>query len=96
MGWCAAPLIGSWCRGEGSRRESSSCQGVRLQWLPLRSQKGGVGESVGRCLMRGNRGSTNGALLPLPWSTGGHPITACGVAAPARPTVAWVTEVGDE
>jgi hypothetical protein len=97
MGWCVAPFIGSrWC-GEGSERESSGRRGVQLQRLPLRSQKGGGGgESVEHCLMRGNRGSMDGALLPLPWSTGGRPMAACGVAASTRPTAARVTEVGDE
>jgi hypothetical protein len=53
-------------------------------------------ESVGRCLMRGNRRGMDGASLPLPWSTGGRPMAMRGVAAPARPTVAREVEVGDE
>jgi hypothetical protein len=72
---------------------------VRLQWLPLRSQKGGEGvegKSVGRCLMRGNRGGTDDALLPLLWSTGGRPMAAHSVAVPARPTAAQAAKVGDE
>jgi hypothetical protein len=34
--------------------------------------------------MRGNRGGTDGASLPLPWSTGGCHMAVRGVAAPAR------------
>jgi hypothetical protein len=59
-------------------------------------KKEGEGELVGRCLMRGNKGGADGALLPLPWSTGGRPMAAHGVATPARPTAAQVTDVGDE
>ncbi len=32
-------------------------------------KEGEEGELVGHCLMRGNRGGTDGAPLPLPWST---------------------------
>jgi hypothetical protein len=56
-------------------------------------KEGEEGESVGRCLMRGNRGGTDGASLPLPWSTEGRPMATHGVAAPARPTAAQAAEV---
>jgi hypothetical protein len=46
--------------------------------------------------MRGNRGGTDGASLPLPWSTGGRAMAVRGAAAPARPKAAWATEVGED
>jgi hypothetical protein len=59
-------------------------------------KEGEEGESVGRCLMRGNRGGTDGASLPIPWSTGGRPMVARSVAAPARLKAAQATEVGED
>jgi hypothetical protein len=82
-------------RGQGGRAAAvgeCSFNGFRYEV----KKEGGEGESVEHSLMRGNRGSMDGALLPLPWSTGGRPMAACGVAASARPTAARVTEVGDE
>jgi hypothetical protein len=40
------------------------------------------GETLGCRLMKGNRGGIGGALLPLPPSTGGHPMVVHGAAAP--------------
>jgi hypothetical protein len=39
-------------------------------------------------LDEGNGGGTGGALLPLPPSTGGHPMVACGAAAPGAAAAA--------
>jgi hypothetical protein len=36
-------------------------------------REGEEGELVRRYFMRGNRGGTDGASLPLPWSMGGRP-----------------------
>jgi hypothetical protein len=38
----------------------------------------------------------DGASLPLPWSTGGHPMAARGAAAPYKPKAARATEVGED
>jgi hypothetical protein len=46
--------------------------------------------------MRGNRGGTDGASLPLPWSTGGCHMAVRGVAAPARPKAARAIKVGED
>jgi hypothetical protein len=46
--------------------------------------------------MRGNRGGTDGASLPPPWSTGGCPMATGGAATAARPKAARVTEVGED
>jgi hypothetical protein len=43
--------------------------------------------------MRGNRGGTDGASLPLPRSMGGRTMAAHGVAASAR---LKATEVGED
>jgi hypothetical protein len=70
---------------------------VWLRWLPLRRRKGGEeGESVERCLMRGNRGGMDSASFPIPWSTGGRPMETRGAVVPARTKAAQATEVGDE
>jgi hypothetical protein len=77
-------------RGRGGRAATvgeCSFNGFRYEV----EKEGEEGESVGRCLMRGNRGGTDGASLPLPWSTRGRPM-----AAPARPKAAWATEVGED
>jgi hypothetical protein len=42
-----------------------------------KSKGGEEGQSVGCCLMRENKGGTDGASLPLPWSTGGSPMAVC-------------------
>jgi hypothetical protein len=86
---------GGGMRGQGGRVAAvSECgfNGFRYKV----EREGGEGESIGCCLMRGNRGAMDGASLPLPWSTGGRPMAMRGVAAPARPTVAREVEVGDE
>jgi hypothetical protein len=59
-------------------------------------KEGEEGESVGRCLIWGNRGGTDGASLPLPWSMEGRPMAVHGAAAPARPKAARATEVGED
>jgi hypothetical protein len=59
-------------------------------------KEGEEGESVGCYLMSENRGGTDGASLPLPWSTGGRPKAASGAAALARSKAARATEVGED
>jgi hypothetical protein len=59
-------------------------------------RRGEEGESVGHCLMSENRGGTDSASLPLPWSTGGHPMATRSAAAPARLKAARATEVGED
>jgi hypothetical protein len=62
----------------------------------MTSKRGGRRE-VGRVLFdEGNRGGTDGASLPQPWSTGRRPMAERGVVAPARPTAAQAAEVGDK
>jgi hypothetical protein len=82
-------------RGQGGRAAAvGECgfNGFRYEV----KKEGEEGESVGHCFMMGNRGGMDGASLPLPWSTGGHPIAACSAAASARPKVARATEVGED
>jgi hypothetical protein len=82
-------------RGQGGRAAAiGECgfNGFRYEV----EKEGEEGESVGRCLMRGNRGGTDGASLPLPWSTRGRPMAVCGTAAPAKPKAARATEVGED
>jgi hypothetical protein len=59
-------------------------------------KEGEEGESIGRCLMRRNRGGTAGASLPLPWSTRGRPMAACSAVAPSRLKAARAIEVGED
>jgi hypothetical protein len=47
-------------------------------------------------MMRGNKGGTDGASLPLPWSMGGRPMAARGAVVPAKSKAAWATEVGED
>jgi hypothetical protein len=44
----------------------------------------------------GNKGGTDGASFPLPWSTGGRPMAAHSTAAPAKQKAARATEVGED
>jgi hypothetical protein len=79
--------------GEGEQRLSVSAASM----ASITKSKGGQeGESVGRCMMRGNKGGTDGASLPLPWSMGGRPMAARGAVVPAKSKAAWATEVGED
>jgi hypothetical protein len=59
----------------------------------LKPKRRGRGD-VRAPLDEGNGGGIGGASLPLPPSTGGHPLVAHDMAAPARAVAAW--ELSDE
>jgi hypothetical protein len=82
-------------RGRGRRAAAIGECGFNGFRYDVKNEGGRRG--VGQALFdEGNRGGTDGASLPLLWSTGGRPMAERAVVVPARPTAAQAAEVGDK